>query len=239
MKRFTSTIIIMGDLNTALDKSLDTMKGTVSLHDDIVEEVQELMTTHGLLDAFRSLYPNQRAYSYAPMGSNAKGIYRRLDHCLATAEALDLVTEAKYIPMHMTDHKCMVITLEPNEVRKHKQGIWRHNDTYNKDPEFKSFITEKIREAKEDAEATSMDPGQRWEWLKMQIRSACQAFGKARARANRTQKKELQQSLETLDRDPLGNKEAIEQCKKELATISRKEEEAVMFRARVQYVSYR
>ena len=63
-------------------------------------------------DAYRHALPDTKCYSFAPIGRNARAIYRRLDYMLVADDMLGNIKDCEYRYVPFSDHKACVVTLD-------------------------------------------------------------------------------------------------------------------------------
>lgn len=154
-------ILIGGDFNTMISEALDSCGKVTNRPELIIDLIEELMGKYGLLDAFRALHPNEKTFTFAPLGQNKGEIYNRLDYVWGTPDILNKIKEVKYVHIGKTDHKGVEISLGPPEnLPGLKPGLWRHNDELNSNRDFIEKTMATI-----DQELKSLDPGvNEWEY---------------------------------------------------------------------------
>ena len=226
--------IIIGDLNIMLDPLRDgDAKGTNKTHKIGAGIIREWMKNMSLSDAYRHIYPNGKAYSYARGGENKHQVYRRLDYALATPGTLRWIQEVKYEYTPCSDHKALIVTLNEEKVKAPGRGLWRHNDKHLESQDYVETIKRAARESAEEAEG--MDPIAKWEFIKFRIGTTSREWSAKAARAERAEKCKAIKTLEDEElRDP-GSAKA-EEARSSLKGIIEEEEKRVMFRSKTQWI---
>ena len=146
LKKETDLVVASGDLNVILDAALDAEKINATTYPVLVEEVLDMLDSCDLTDAYRFLYPENKAYTFSPKGSNPHNVFRRLDYCFVS-EAL--VPYLEYVGLehcHFSDHKAVKVKFCFKQSFK-LRNFWRHNDTLLEFPEYVDYIKDSIREA--------------------------------------------------------------------------------------------
>ena len=148
-KANTDNIIMMGDFNLIMNAELDSYSKNPKVYEVPKEELVDLTDNFALQDCFRQLNGDTKAYTFSRHNENpTKGIYNRLDYIYASDAILRVAKDCNHIAVGKTDHLAVQLILNEKKERK-KLGLWRHNDSYNKDVEFITLMSTVIKEAQE------------------------------------------------------------------------------------------
>lgn len=224
-------VIVAGDLNIILNADLDTFEDNPRTYQDLVDEVETMCERVGLTDAYRHVHPDEKTYTFAPMGGNKNAIYRRLDYGLVDDNLANFVTECDHRYVACSDHKAVVIQMEtPGSLKsKGRTSLWRHNDTFNKDPEFLLRARATVKAA---AGETFTEKRTAWEYIKFRLRETSIMYGKI-LRKNREQDLVILTSrLEALELSPVENNEELAEVKGRLNEHTLRRDRATIFNSR-------
>ena len=171
-------VIIVGDCNIVMNPALEAEPGFSERFGDITAEWNELLDEAELLDAFRVQYPASKCFSFAPLGANAKGIFRRLDYGFVSVEHNHLVQGVDYEVNSISDHKSLGIRLRFKPVKRGK-GLWRAKDSTFQNEDVLGRLKEEALNIAELSE-TFVEWGaqQKWEWIKWRLGVAIRAIEK-------------------------------------------------------------
>lgn len=237
-----SLLIVGGDFNLIMDKSVDAVGGNPTEYPECIEAWKNLSDHYNLIDIFRVRNGDKKLFTYAPMGNNPLNINRRLDYVLMPQEWEEWAQEERCLPLSITDHKLLKISLKMNNSQSEKgPSLWRHNDTHNTDPIFRDQLEENfpnwLREAKEDLD----NPASVWEYLKFKIKTFSRRFAMDKSKANRTEQIKAEREVLTLSknlqRHP-GNSELRDKLYKAQGILDKLETqkvESVIFRSKVNW----
>lgn len=113
-------VIIMGDFNEVLYKSIDRFPPRVRSESPGVSRLSNFLEEAGLMDMWRERNPNAQQYSYF---SSSYSILSRIDMALGNGEALQNVKNIVYLPREVSDHLPLVLSLSLEGKRA--PGIWK------------------------------------------------------------------------------------------------------------------
>ncbi len=176
-RNVADAVIVGGDWNMVLDDNLDAEKGT-NTPKICIDQLLELMDNFTLTDVFRSMYPERKSHTFAPAGQNPKGIFRRLDYFLVSADLLEMIDSIEHVEHHISDHRRVVLTLTATQKKKKAPSLWRHNDILNKKAEFIEECEAEVKDVTQREELT--DARAKWEYIKYRIRKISRRYNKRR-----------------------------------------------------------
>ncbi len=117
-------ILIFGDLNFTFSQELDTYNYKSAPSPRIRKLMQKLVDDEELCDAFRTLHPTQKTYSWVQFdrGNRQKTKMSRLDMGLATPCLMNNIVEVKHLPAfnNNLDHGTMIITIDFDQFKPGK-----------------------------------------------------------------------------------------------------------------------
>ena len=244
LKKETDLVVASGDLNIILDAALDAEKINATTYPVLVEEVLDLLDSCDLTDAYRFLYPENKAYTFSPKGSNPHNVFRRLDYCFVS-EAL--VPYLEYVGLehcHFSDHKAVKVKFCFKQSFK-LRNFWRHNDTLLDFPEYVDYIKDSIREASKKyiketncRNLDNADPRKYWEFLKYYLGRDSRKFSKVMATEEKKVETALNIRLSELEDNPVSNKTELVDVKRSLDLLRIEKDKRIMFQARVAFTEH-
>ena len=170
-------IFLMGDFNLICDSELDSLSASPTLYKVTEEALTEVLRKFDLFDVFRSLFPEETAFTYSRRGimdrHGVRGppVMNRLDYAFTRAETLEKVKKFEHRPTAMTDHKMVVVDCSaaaPEERRR--LGLWKHNDRLNHNTEFVKDLSSKLEDFIPKAQQECSNARGAWEAIKGKIR---------------------------------------------------------------------
>jgi hypothetical protein len=199
-----ATVFLGGDFNTIIDPNLDRKGGKLNKSKQqtfVLNNLEELITTHDLCDIWRIRNPDTRRYTWR---KNKPVIHSRLDFWLVTNFCQDFCTEADIIPSIRSDHSAVTLNIHNFNSIKGK-GHWKFNNSYLDEIDYVKNITTSYslweKECKELTDKRSM-----WEYMKYKIREYSVEYGKQKAKHLKRSHQEYEQKLKELE-ERLDNEE--------------------------------
>jgi hypothetical protein len=241
LKKETDFIVAAGDLNIILDVETDAEKADAITYPHLIEEVFDFLGDCGLCDAYRFLYPDEKAFTFSPRGSNPHNVHRRLDYCFISEELLQYLESVSHIPCHLSDHKAVDVLLRFKE-RPRGRTFWRHDDALLEIPEYATAMKEAIAEGtqkyiketetklKEDS-----DPRKIWEYLKYHLGKESRKFSKEAAKQKEGVYRELTERLQELERDPICNKTELLEIRQKMDAFQYEKDKRIIIQSRVKF----
>ena len=128
------TVIMGGDWNCLLDPALDARNYSNNhLRPRTRATILNRMSDLDLIDIFRKLYPEKKAYSWRKFNSTKQG---RLDFFLISDDLASNIKRSTISPGYRTDHSLVTISIRKKEFKRDRP-FWKFNNSLLKD---KSYI---------------------------------------------------------------------------------------------------
>ena len=232
-------LVLGGDSNCTIS-TLD-KKGGRPIHEKkaSLNELQSLIKTHNLLDAWRFRNPDQPGFTWA---NPSMKIQCRLDYFLISKQLEDRAKECKILPNIFSDHSAVALLLFFNECESPRgPGFWKFNSSLLSDANYVELLTCKIPEFAKKHELVN-DKGLYWEMIKMEIRAFTIAFSKNKAKRNRqsqtllSEMMRLQIQLQASYSDSL--KSDLERTKSKLSKIVESKTRGTIVRSRARWYEH-
>jgi exonuclease III len=234
-------VVLGGDFNILLDRDLDAKGGERIIYSECIDKVQELCYRFDLTDLSRSKRPGANLHTFAPMGKNARNIFRRLDYFFVSNLILDECTDDKINVITNSDHCAISFSIKAKTINSSGKGYWRHNDSLNSNVEFISYMKSEIRglDTKDLSDNRAV-----WEYVKYKIRELSRNFSINKAKESKANKQKLQNGLDQINNqimnDKTGNiealKAALEEVRTKMEDILDIEAKSIMFRSKVKFI---
>ena len=199
---------MLGDFNQICDTELDSLSASPKTHKIPLEALNEMLAKFELFDIFRTLHPDEKAFTYSRRGVlnkngvRAPPIMNRLDYAFTLAEALERVRCVEHRSAAMTDHKMVVVDCSDAAPKSRRLlGLWKHNDLLNKNPEFIQHLREKLGNIIPASKLECSSARGAWEAIKGQIREISRKFSIELMKRERMDKERLEATLATLPRE--------------------------------------
>ena len=199
------SIIIAGDINTALDKQDIKAESTNAMpgHPKCAEFIKEFMFKHNLIDIWRARYPDTQRYTWVK--SKPRILMERLDYILLSANLTNEVMDAGIDPTFKSDHAIPYVMFSDKVTSTKGPGYWKFNTKYLEDPEYLSICREIFLECEKYPDLFT-----RWEMVKMKVRGESIKYGVRKKKSRQNQLEALENKLykTILERDSLKMKKA-------------------------------
>ena len=230
-------IIIAGDWNGSLfpkDKSGGLPWKETNYRNSIVDLMEEL----DLVDIYRKLHPNAKAFTYESKSLKLKS---RIDYFLVSNKIAINVKRAEIRPSIAPDHKAIFLSFEIQGEFKRGPGSWKFNNQLLEDQNYMNLINTfypKILDKYEDVKSKKL----LWEMIKMEIRSKTIQYSKNRSLNLKRKEIELQEEIQKLDQEICDNQylnqnllNNYELAKKELKDLYDLKGKEAMFRSKARW----
>ena len=140
----------------------------------VIQEINNLINTHDLIDTWREKNVNIQGFSWS---NTPMKIQCRLDYFMISKDLRSSLKHAKIFPNIFSDHSTLSITLiSEGKDAKHGPGLWKFNNSLLLlDIDYIELISRKIPEFASNYSEVA-DKGLLWEMIKMEIRAATIVF---------------------------------------------------------------
>lgn len=130
-----------------MDRELDTRNysNTHNTRPRTRNKISDLMNDFDLIDVFRKVYPDKKAYSWRKFNSNKQS---RLDYFLISQNLLGEIKRTAISPGYRTDHSLVTIAIRKKEFKRDKT-FWKFNNSLLKDKIYVKTVKELIENIKQ------------------------------------------------------------------------------------------
>jgi len=192
-----------------------------------------------IVDVFRELHPNKRAYTYE---SKALKLKSRIDVFLISHSFISNAEKVEVRSSIVPDHNALFLRLQIDNSIKRGPGTWNFNKLLLGDNDYRLLINELlpiILEKYKDVESKQL----LWELIKMEIRSETIKYSKPKRKKLINKENLLQQEIEALDHEICNNVNLNQQllnkyeaAKNELKEIHDCKGREAIFKSKVRWV---
>jgi exonuclease III len=229
-------LLIGGDFNLYLNLKLDKLDSMSNKGDNPVyrAEIKSMLETLDLNDAWRTLNPLSRRYTW-----HSRGRSSRLDYFFVSDHLLNTITDYKILPGLHSDHSILKITLQ-SDFTTRGRGYWKFNSILLHDPEYVSNIKKLIEESKKEQNNIE-DKGLAWEVVKLKIRSFSVPYCINKKKKRNKYRKNLEIELENLQNELDKNSseltlENFKTIKNELEKMDKEHINSIIFRSKTRWI---
>ena len=174
-----------------MDVQKDKKGGNVTMHRNSLKEVQNIVNSLDLIDAWRTLNPDAKRFTWQ---RTKPEVHCRLDYLMISSSLTTAITNADILPGYKTDHSLITIHLASNSNPR-GPGFWKLNTTFLLDSEYIELIKKTIdEEAKEYRNNDDVDAVLLCDTMKMQIGSSSLKYA-------REKKAKIKSKTNTLESD--------------------------------------
>lgn len=124
------TLLLEGDFNVPLGPLLDTSLGSTSIPYRAFRCIKNYLSSLGLHDAWRLLYPNTKDYMFF---SHHHQWYSSIGRWYISQADIPLLISASIEPVIVSDHHPITLTLSLSECSQGSK-VWRFNPEVVKNP---------------------------------------------------------------------------------------------------------
>lgn len=178
-------LIFGGDLNFAMDPTLDVSRGASHLSYSRLRRLKADLHTLHLVDPWRLLHNQDRDYTFY---SQVHHTYSRLDYLLLSHKDLNKVVSSSIDVISFSDHAPVHLTLQLGPMARSPPS-WRLNEALLQSEETRSEILNTLREYFSVNEGSVSNPLVVWEAHKTVVRGALIKIG-ARLKRDRLRRTE-------------------------------------------------
>ena len=247
-------VIMGGDWNCLLNPNLDARNYSNNyLRPRTRETIFNRMSDLDLVDVFRKLYPEKKAYSWRKFKSTKQG---RLDYFLISQDLLSDIKRSSISPGYRTDHSLVTISLRKKEFKRDRP-FWKFNNSLLKDKAYVKAIKELIEHIKNQYSVILYEPEEIknipakdvqfnisdqlfFETLLMEIRGKTISYASYKKKTDRENEKILNEKLKSFEQNPTNSEEQVlelERIKRELEQLRKKKIEGIAVRCRTTWIN--
>ena len=248
-------IIVGGDWNCMLDMKLDSRNYiNTNPRPRTRNKIKEFIVENNLIDIFRELYPNKKAFSWRRFNTSKQG---RLDYFLISEDLFGMVKDCKISPGYRSDHSIVILEIRKKEFKRDRQ-FWKFNNSLTYDKTYTQNIKDLINSIKRqyalpiynfenldliplDEIMFSISDQLFLETLLMEIRGKTIAYSSFKKRTEREAEKNLLAEIENLEKDIdnlENNVNKLENLKGDLEIMRSKKIEGLIIRSKAQWISH-
>ena len=243
-------VIICGDLNLALDPSMDTNNYNFVNNPKSRATLLNTIESCNLTDIYRYFHPLTKRYTWHRKKPFQQA---RLDYIITSNNFVDLVEKCNIKPGYRTDHSIVELDIQLCKFAREK-GIWNFNCALLKDQEYFEMVNSLINQIKAENCAlvynfdnlpnisdqdlcVRVPHSQFLEILLLQIRGETVKYG-TRMKRNRNKKKlQMMSDIENLEKfENLCNMNILEAKQRELQELREERIKGSLVRSRVQWL---
>lgn len=173
-------IIITGDWNGSLFPK-DKCGGLPWKESNYRNSIVDLMEELDLVDIYRKLHPNTRAFTYESKSLKLKS---RIDYFLVSSTIAVNAKRAEIRPSIAPDHKAIFLSFEIQGGFKRGPGSWKFNNQLLEDQNYINLINTfypKILDKYKEVTSKKL----LWEMIKMEIRSKTIQYSKTKIKVKK------------------------------------------------------
>lgn len=239
LKEFSDdNLIIAGDFNCPLSP-LDKRGGkTVFKKNNVRNEIQKLISLYDLTDVWRDSYPQQLGFTWR---DKALKVQTRLDYFLVSKTFKSIINKCDIMFAPLSDHSAIFLGIQTDDYQKTRgPGFWKFNSSLLRDNKYVEPLRDQISQSKLKYDNIE-DKSLKWDLIKMEIRSFTIQYSKRKARAKRTEEKEILNAINTLQKElekqPQNNvlKHQIDTLKQQLDTILQNKIKGTILRSKARW----
>ena len=243
-------IVLVGDINVALDPNLDTSMYNRQNKPNAGKTIHEKMHLLNLVDVWRETHPNKRQYTWNKFNTNKQG---RLDYFLISKILMPYITDANICTGYRSDHSIISLKFK-GYTQKRDRSFWKFNNSLLKDPAYINVIKDVIKETKlqygasiynvDNIEGINNDSLQLtindqlfFEVLLMEIRGKTISYSSFKKKKENINENKLLSEIEELQNDIRDeNIETLELKKSELELLRKTKLDGMIIRSKAQYI---
>ena len=248
------TIISGGDWNCLLNPAIDSRNYTGNhFRPRSRARIISRMSDLDLIDVFRKLYPDKRAYSWRKFNSIKQG---RLDYFLISNDLLGEIRSSSIKPGYRSDHSLVTISIKKKEFKRDRT-FWKFNNSLLKDLDYVNIIKGLIETVKQQYAILIYSPNELkdipaneiqfnisdqlfFETLLMEIRGKTISYSSHKQKTEREKEKNLNEKLSTIEKNnPISEEDTtkIEEIRNELEQLRKKKIEGILVRSRANWIN--
>ena len=170
-------IVLGGDFNFVFDNAKDRRYPSKN-HEKSCEIFESYFDKTGLIDAWRTLHPDDIKFSWNRNRTQNNSSVSRIDYIFVSQGWANNMVESEIIPCRKTDHSFVTVSLKLDQIQR-GSGTWKFNNRLLCDDEFVTTLNEKIEAC--SIYSTIMNPNNYWCYLKNEITQTCKVYAREKA----------------------------------------------------------
>jgi len=205
-------------------------------NDNIVyrNQILSLLNSLEINDAWRTLNPNTRRYTW-----HSRGRSSRLDYFFISDHLLNNLTNYRILPGLFSDHSILIMNFD-FDFYSRGRGYWKFNSNLLHDKNYVRNIKEIIKDSTNEFN-TYDDKGLVWEMVKLKIRSFSVPYCIKKKKERSQFRKKLESDLENLQikLDENNTTETLDNfrtTKRELEDMEKEHMNSIIFRSKAKWV---
>ena len=249
-------VITAGDWNVVLEPKIDA-RNYLSFNNRPRSRrcIKEIMDIFDLVDIFRSVHPDKKAYSWRQFHSIKQS---RLDYFLISDSLKTKILDVNIQPGYRSDHSLVTISLKNVQLIDKPKGYWKFNNSLLYDKNYIEVVKKVITNVKRqyalpvynqdnlneiDNMELQFDINDQlfFEVLLMEIRGKTISYSSHKKRTDEKQEKDLNKeirNLENLNNLTRDNVFELEQKKLLLQELREKKIKGMIVRSRLQWLNH-
>ena len=185
----SKSIIFGGDFNVIFNKNMNAKGGNPDLKLNSIAKCIKLKESMDFIDSWRIRNPLKKRYTFRQRHYSGF-LQRRLDYFFVSNALQQSIAKSEIANALFTDHSPIIIKISPEIKTNLGPGSWKFNNSLLLDNVFVQKMEVLINNFLN--ENGTLEPHLKWEYLKYNIRKFSMSFSKAKARANRERKANLE-----------------------------------------------
>jgi exonuclease III len=238
--------ILCGDLNIALNPTIDTYNYKNINNPKAREKLLEIMEDLQIIDYYRVLNPEKRVYTWRKKNPCRQG---RLDYILFSEGLSNLVQNFTIKPGYRSDHSIVVLELKFSSFNK-GCGLWKFNNSLLHDKTYVDRIKQTIQRVKGQylQNPTSNDTCHDYSYidnindsaflevLLMEIRGTTISYSSYKKKTRDQLEKSLVEEIERLESQNKCDTDIFEEKKLSLEALRKEKMQGHLIRSRARWV---
>ncbi|CAJ1062856.1 LINE-1 reverse transcriptase -like protein [Xyrichtys novacula] len=190
-------LIFGGDTNCTMDQVLDRSSTKKKAISKMAKAISSFMSQVGCVDVWRFKFPDKKIFSFF---SKVHKTFTRIDYLFIDKFFLPSVKFVDYSAIVVSDHAPLLLDLDFSNLNKARPP-WRLNPILLNDPNFSTFIANKIDEFISNNNSDTVSPSLLWETLKAVIRGDIISYCSKKNKLKKKQLDQLIEGIKKLDND--------------------------------------
>ena len=220
--------IIAGDFNLARNPELDRSTKSI-LNPKATEVVRSYFENNHIDDVWQISNPKRKHFPWKRL--KPVMVASRLDYIATDAAITPWFSSINMKIGHKTDHLMVEGKVDVNKIGR-GPGLWKLNTQHLHSIEFVEFLNKKLQDQKVQKEYLELDPGQKWEHLKLTIIYYAQTFSRRVVAEKNMVKSQLEEQITNLINKQEKSEidiEMLERSEQDLQEINSKKAQGAIF----------